>query len=464
MNVSEDNAITRKINFLRGLDSGGGTSSGINNNVRGRGGNVEDYNAVLDNFEECVRVRNGYRISSILKLTQLPVPVHVIDEMNEVDLRKKIKKRNFLKNYEQLIIDHFNIIKILCNKSYINWDALLSTSCKFLFTFIQIYCDSLWLLPYLLSVCSFLNNISTLADSYNNTNNKNDIFNDENNEEFNEDINDKNKYTIEVLNSIRGKIGIVKGDAERHGAFVILMLQSIKLCMKLNNMQITSSFLKIINTTDINYMYIPKFFIVLFKNQLGKLYLQKLEYEMAEKEFIWAFSNSKKSRIEFRKKILESVVSIRLNKGIYPPKMLLQKYNLHIYIDIIYSIKRGNIFLYNNVMQNFSKYFFQNGLNECIDQIHFIVKRNLLKIIVDWWNNIIKDNPNKIYKVPISLFHHIFIWAGITQHHYYLETICIITSLILFRYINAYISYDNNILVLSKNDPFPSLSQPRISR
>ncbi|CRG98815.1 conserved Plasmodium protein, unknown function [Plasmodium relictum] len=448
MNLNEENLITKKVNLLRSLSR--------NNNVKG---NFYNYNNLLEDIEECVKKKNGYQLSAILKLTKLPVHINVIDNMNENDLRKKIKKVNFLKNYEQLIVDHFNIIKILCNKNSINWEILLSNSCKFLSTFIEIYCDNLWLLPYLLSICSFLNNISTLADFYNNNNNKNDIFN-----EYNEDLNEKNKYTIEVLNSIRGKIGIVKGDVEKHGGFVILMFQSIKLCMKLNNMQITSSFLKIINSTDINYSYIPKSFIVLFKNQLGKLYLQKLEYEKAEKEFIWAFSNSKKSRIEFRKKILESLISIRLNKGIYPPKKLLEKYKLYIYIDIVYSMKRGNIFLYNNVMKNFSKYFFDNGLNECIEQIHFIVKRNLVKIIVEWWNNLIKDNANKIFKVPINLFHHIFIWAKITQHHYYLETLCIITSLILFRYINAYISYDNNILVLSKNDPFPSLSQTNSSR
>ncbi|CAD2085170.1 PCI domain-containing protein, putative [Plasmodium vinckei brucechwatti] len=451
MNLNEENAITKKINWLRQLEERNPEYELKRRNI------FPNYISLLNSIEECIKLKNGYKMNQILKLTQIPIYIYIIDNMTENDLRKKIKERNSLKSFEQLIIDHFNIIKILCNKNNINWDMLSSISCKFLSTFLQLYCNNLWLLPYLLSICSFLNHISTLADSHNNS--KNDIFNDEN-----EDINNKNKYTIEVLNSIRGKIGIVKGDAEKHGGFVILMLQSIKLCMKLNNMQITSSFLKIINSTDIDYAYIPKLFIVLFKCQLGKLYLQKMEYEKAENEFIWAFSNSQKNKIAFRKKILQAIISIRLNKGIYPPKNLLKKYNLHIYIDIIYSMKRGNIFLYNNVIQNFSKYFFENGLNECIDQIHFIVKRNLLKIIVDWWNQIIKDNPNKLYKVPISLFHHIFIWAGITQHHYYLETLCIITSLILFRYINAYISYDNNILVLSKNDPFPLLSQPRVSR
>ncbi|KEG00429.1 PCI domain-containing protein, putative [Plasmodium vinckei vinckei] len=451
MNLNEENAITKKINWLRQLEERNPEYELKRRNI------FPNYISLLNSIEECIRLKNGYKMNQILKLTQIPIYIYIIDNMTENDLRKKIKERNSLKSFEQLIIDHFNIIKILCNKNNINWDMLSSISCKFLSTFLQLYCNNLWLLPYLLSICSFLNHISTLADSHNNS--KNDIFSDEN-----EDINNKNKYTIEVLNSIRGKIGIVKGDPEKHGGFVILMLQSIKLCMKLNNMQITSSFLKIINSTDIEYAYIPKLFIVLFKCQLGKLYLQKMEYEKAENEFIWAFSNSQKNKIAFRKKILQAIISIRLNKGIYPPKNLLKKYNLHIYIDIIYSMKRGNIFLYNNVIQNFSKYFFENGLNECIDQIHFIVKRNLLKIIVDWWNQIIKDNPNKVYKVPISLFHHIFIWAGITQHHYYLETLCIITSLILFRYINAYISYDNNILVLSKNDPFPLLSQPRVSR
>lgn len=187
-----------------------------------------------------------------------------------------------------------------------------------------------------------------------------------------------------------------------------------------------------------------------------------MDYEKAEKEFIWAFSNSRKGKTDFKKKLLESIISIRLNKGLYPPKRLLQDYELTIYMDIIHSIKQGNIFLYNRVMDKHSKYFFDNGLNECIDQIHFVVKRNLLKIAVDWWNGTIKDNPNKLYKVPICIFHHIFNWAQITQHHHQLETLCIITSLILFKYINAYVAYDSNILVLSKNDPFPSLSKSRM--
>ncbi|SBT58776.1 PCI domain-containing protein, putative [Plasmodium ovale wallikeri] len=453
MNLGEEHPITRKVNWLRERSK---------EQSEGWGNVFENYDILLDTVEECVKERNGYKLSKALKLTQIPVDINIIDELNESEVRNKIRKKNCLKNYEQLIIDHFNIIKIVCNKYSINWDILLSTSCKFLTTYIQLYCTNLWLLPYLLCICSFLNSISTLGDNNNNiiNSNKNDIFNEEN-----EDINNKNKYTIEVLNSIRGKIGIVKGDVEKHGAFIILMLQSIKLCIRLNNMQITSSFLKIINSTEINYIYIPVFFIVLFKYQLGKLYLHKEEYEKAEKEFIWAFTNSKKNKIDLRKKILECIICIRLNKGIYPSKKLLLKYNLYIYINIICSIKYGNIFLYNNIIKNFYKYFFKNDLYECIDKIHFIVKRNLLKIIIKWWNNnIINNTPNKIYKVPISLFHHIFIWAGITQHHYYLETLSIITSLILYRYINAYISYDNNILVLSKNDPFPSLSQSHVSR
>ncbi|CAI7718562.1 PCI domain-containing protein, putative [Plasmodium vivax] len=445
MNPPDEHAITRKINLLRRQRQAEPPRR------------ERSYEDLLQEMETCVRMRNGYQVSSILKLTQLPVDILSFDETTEIELRKKIKKKNALKNYEQIIIDHYNIIKTLCNRNAINWDVLLNIGCKFLSSFIHLYSENLWLLPYLLTICSFLNNISTLADSYYNTSSKNDIYNEEN-----EDVNEKNKYTIEVLNSIRGKIGIVKGDIEKHGGFIILMFQSIKLCMKLNNMQITTSFLKIINSTDIEYSYIPKSFIVLFKYQLGKLYLHKMEYEKAEREFIWAFANSRKGKTDFKKKLLESIISIRLNKGLYPPKRLLQDYELTIYIDIIHSIKQGNIFLYNRVMGRHSKYFFDNGLNECIDQIHFVVKRNLLKIAVDWWNETIKGNPNKLYKVPICIFHHIFNWARITQHHHQLETLCIITSLILFKYINAYIAYDSNILVLSKNDPFPSLSKSRL--
>ncbi|SBS82091.1 PCI domain-containing protein, putative, partial [Plasmodium ovale curtisi] len=293
MNLGEEHPITRKVNCLRERSK---------EQSEGWGNVFENYDILLDTVEECVNERNGYKLSKALKLTQIPVDINIIDELNESEIRNKIRKKNCLKSYEQLIIDHFNIIKIVCNKYSINWDILLSTSCKFLTTYIQLYCTNLWLLPYLLCICSFLNSISTLGDNNNNiiNGNKNDIFNEEN-----EDINNKNKYTIEVLNSIRGKIGIVKGDVEKHGAFIILMLQSIKLCIRLNNMQITSSFLKIINSTEINYIYIPVFFIVLFKYQLGKLYLHKEEYEKAEKEFIWAFTNSKKNKIDLRKKILE---------------------------------------------------------------------------------------------------------------------------------------------------------------
>ncbi|VWU53029.1 PCI domain-containing protein, putative, partial [Hepatocystis sp. ex Piliocolobus tephrosceles] len=402
MNLNEDNAITKKINMLRSLAIQKKQNNIYNNNIQDNGSyngnNTYDYSVLLNNFEDCIKKKNGYKLHNILKLNQLPVHINVIDNMTENELLKMLKKKKLLKNYEQLIIDHFNIIKILCNKNCINWDLLLTTSCKFLSTFINIYCHNLWLLPYLLYICFFLNNISKYADmcssNINNTTNtnKDDIYNEEN-----EDIHNKNKYTIEVLNSIRGKIGTLKGDVEKHGAFIILMLQSIKLCMKLNNMQTTSSFLKIINSADISYSYIPKSFIVLFKYQLGMLYLQKLEYEKAEKEFIWAFSNSNKNKISFKKKILEAIICIRLNKGIYPPKHLLINYDLNIYIKIIYSMKKGNVFLYNNVVRNYSNYFFKYGLNECIDQIHFVVNRNLLKIIVDWWNKIVKDNLNKIY-------------------------------------------------------------------
>lgn len=449
MNHSEENPITKKVNYLRRI-----------NRYKHLKEIQYTYNELINYVEEIVKREDGSSLSKILSLNKLPVSIFVIDNTSEIEFKKYIqRKKALLYEYEHFLVDYFNIIKLLCNETYILWDKLLNLSCKFLSNFIELYCKKLWLLPFLLPICFFLNEISTLADFY--SSQKADIFSEDN-----EDSNIKNKYKIEVLNSLRGKIGKVKGEEEKHGAFVILMFQSIKLCAALNNMQTTSSFLKIINSTDIVYEYIPKKFIVLFKNQLGKLYLQKCEYEKAEKEFIWAYTNSNKNNIAFRRRILEALICIRLNKGLFPPKQLLKKYQLDVFINIIRSIKNGNIFLYNQIMNQSSKHFFEKGLHECVEQIHFIVKRNLIRIVVLWWNNTVTNDRvnnnnstalNKLSKVPIYLFNYIFKWAKITTHQSDLETLSILSSLIISRYINAYISYDNSILVLSKADPFPSL-------
>lgn len=110
-----------------------------------------------------------------------------------------------------------------------------------------------WLVPGLAVLCNTMNKAALAADTASDDNA--DILEDADGA-GGEAEESQNRYTKEVLNAIRPKLGKVRGDEARHGAYIVLLGQSIKRCLQLGNMQMAAGFLKLCDSRSNTHKYI----------------------------------------------------------------------------------------------------------------------------------------------------------------------------------------------------------------
>ncbi|KAL8429817.1 hypothetical protein ACSSS7_006315 [Eimeria intestinalis] len=159
-----------------------------------------------------------------------------------------------------------------------------------------------WLVPGLAVVCSLMNRAALAADAAREE--QADILDEGEGGGVvggEADEQQQNKYTKEALNAIRPKLGKVRGDEGRHGAYLVLLGQSIKRCLQLGNMQMAAGFLKLCDSRQINFSHAPRGPMVNFRYYLGRLYMQQEQFDQSECELVWAFSNCPPSRLSVRR-------------------------------------------------------------------------------------------------------------------------------------------------------------------
>ncbi|EAK88143.1 Csn12p/Rpn3p family protein; component of the COP9 signalsome [Cryptosporidium parvum Iowa II] len=357
-------------------------------------------------------------------------------------------KKNLFSGSLSVIIENFlELYKELMKKNC-QWANILINGTVILNSWIEIYRDQEafpchWVVPVLSSTCILISKIGIMADTMLNSG---DLDDDEN-----EDY--QNKYQISVLNSIRQQIGKFRGDDDRQAGYVILMTESIKCCMQLRNMQMASTFLKHIESSNINRNRVPKGPMVLFCYFLGKLYMQQDRFVLAEEQLIWAFGNSGKNN-KLKRNILECLIPVKFRLGFIPNISLLKKYNLEHYFEISKAILQGNIKRFDAAIEKYSSLFINHGTILCIEKVKFILYRNLMRRIRNWCRKNLKGDPNKL---TFSVFDAGFKWQS-DELFDQQEMACICANLIKLGYIKGYISWEHQVIVFSVNDPFPKLS------
>ncbi|KAL8273506.1 hypothetical protein Esti_002572 [Eimeria stiedai] len=314
-----------------------------------------------------------------------------------------------------------------------------------------------WLVPGLAVICSLMNRAALAADAA--TEEQADLL-DEAEGGVGEAEEQQNRYTKEALNAIRPKLGKVRGDEGRHGAYLVLLGQSIKRCLQLGNMQMAAGFLKLCDSRQINFSHAPRGPMVNFRYYLGRLYMQQEQFDQSECELVWAFSNCPPSRLSVRRNILECLVATRLRMGKLPSAELLEKYQMKHYLGIISAMKTGNLSLFDKTLEENESVLIKHGTILCVERLRFIVFRTLMKRMKDWWAK--SGLATKANIVPIAVFTAAVKWQS-DELFDDDEMACISANLIRMGFIKGYISWEHMVIVYSNQEPFPSLKSTRAS-
>ncbi|XP_053993721.1 PCI domain-containing protein 2-like isoform X2 [Hylaeus volcanicus] len=371
-----------------------------------------------------------------------------------------------------LLVSLFKLIKEKVRDKP-NLTVIVTHSISVVNAFLDIYRSSAmegssnWLVPSLISLLNMLDAAGVEADAQCDLTGveEDDVGNSISNEErFQYGALRQTQNQQKVLNTIRQHIGKFRGDEFRQAGYIVLMSESIQLCMRLGNIQMASAFLKTVESSHLDVSKIPRAPLVTFKYFLGKLYMQQEKFQKADEALTWSFANCSENNKELKKHILECLAAVRLRNGKIPSNALLKKYSLNHYADVVQAIKTGDIRCFESTLSSKTDLFVEEGTLLCVEKLKFIVYRTLFKRILEWAKKELYDGKI-INVVPLGVFTAGFGWQIDDKFVPFdnEEMACITANLIKLRYVKGYIAWEYGKIVLSKQTPLPRLKQVQIS-
>ncbi|KAG6772547.1 hypothetical protein POTOM_023960 [Populus tomentosa] len=151
--------------------------------------------------------------------------------------------------------------------------------------------------------------------------------------------------------------------------------------------------------------------------------------------------------------ILKYLIPVKLSIGILPQDRLLEKYGLIEYSNVVQALKRGDLRLLRQALQEHEDRFLRSGVFLVLEKLELQVYQRLLKKIY-----IIQKqrDPSKAHQMKLEVIVKALKWLEIDMDLDEVE--CIVAILIYKNLVKGYFAHKSKVVVLSKQDPFPKLN------
>ncbi|KAN0041256.1 hypothetical protein ACTFIV_003793 [Dictyostelium citrinum] len=223
--------------------------------------------------------------------------------------------------------------------------------------------------------------------------------------------------------------------------------QLFQIYFKINNLKLCKNLIKTMESPGFPALEsYPLNQVITYRFFNGRLSVFNGQYKKAQEELLYAFNKCPNDSIKNKRLILLFLVPMQLEQCKFPKKSLLEKYKLTQFIDIVQSIKSGNIKQFNECLATHQNFFISKGIYLILEKLKIIVYRNLFKKV-----HLITTGQ----RIPIGNFVSALKWMENDAIDID-ETECILSNLIYNGYLKGYISH-KVALVVSPTNPFPKL-------
>jgi nuclear mRNA export protein PCID2/THP1 len=226
-----------------------------------------------------------------------------------------------------------------------------------------------------------------------------------------------------------------------------LVNQLFKVYFKINKLHLCKPLIRAIESS----VFKDSFSLaqrITYKYFVGRKAMFDSDYKSAEEYLSFAFDNCHKRFANNKRQILIYLVPVKMLLGHMPRKEILEKYNVLQFHELAAALKEGNVRKFDEVIQRHETFFIESGIYLIVEKMKIIAYRNLFK---------------RVYLILQT--HQIDLQSFVTALNFASgepiemdETQCIVANLIYENRIKGYISHQHNKLVVSKQNPFPSLS------
>ncbi|ORZ05048.1 hypothetical protein BCR42DRAFT_338260 [Absidia repens] len=238
--------------------------------------------------------------------------------------------------------------------------------------------------------------------------------------------------------------------SKKFGTYFMIGLL-FRIYFKLKQQNLCKNILRALKATDMPPIErFPKSDRVTFRYYLGRLYFLGEEYAKAETELDLAFRECLRSQKKNKELILQTLLPVRLMRGVLPTNALLNQYpkTKQVYGGIAKAIKMGNVKAFNEALVQAEATLIRQGTYFAVEKAQSIAMRQLFRKVY-----LVMDNSTRL---AIPKFKTALEFVGLEVDME--ETEWMLANMIYKGYIKGYLSHEKLFLVLSKGDPFPNIS------
>lgn len=226
-----------------------------------------------------------------------------------------------------------------------------------------------------------------------------------------------------------------------------LVNQLFKVYFRINKLHLCKPLIRAIDSSAYKDSF-PLAQQITYKYFVGRKAMFDSDYETADQYLSYAFNHCHKRFPKNKRLILIYLIPVKMLLGNMPKREILQKYDVLQFHELACALKEGNISKFDEVIQRHESFFIKYGIYLIVEKLKIIGYRNLFKRVYF---------ITQSHQLDLNDFLVALQFAGendITID----ETHCIVANLIYEGRIKGYISYQHNKLVVSKQNPFPSLN------
>ncbi|KAG1175623.1 hypothetical protein G6F70_003963 [Rhizopus microsporus] len=225
-----------------------------------------------------------------------------------------------------------------------------------------------------------------------------------------------------------------------------------RIYFKLKQQNLCKNILRAVKAADMPPIeQFPKSDRVTFRYYLGRLYFLEEDYAKAENELNLAFRECTNRHVKNKELILQTLLPIKLMKGVLPTQALFSQFPeaRHIYSDLAAAMKKGYVKAFNEALSKSEPTLIKQRTYFAVEKAENIAIRQLFRKVY----LLMGQNT----RLPIGKFKQALDFEGMNVDIE--EAEWMLANMIYKGYMKGYLSHEKMFLVLSKDNPFPSVGQ-----
>ncbi|XP_018566610.1 PCI domain-containing protein 2 [Anoplophora glabripennis] len=234
-------------------------------------------------------------------------------------------------------------------------------------------------------------------------------------------------------------------DTKRIG-MLALVNQLFKVYFRINKLHLCKPLIRAIESSPFKESFSLSQQVT-YRYFVGRKAMYDSNYKAADEYLTYAFENCHKSNRKNKRLILIYLVPVKMLLGYIPSKIVLEKYDVTQFWDLVQAVCQGNLKLFDELMEMHETFFIKCGIYLIVDKLKIIAYRNLFRKVYLILNT---------HQIPVEALQCALEYLG--QDVDLDETQCIVANLIYEGKIKGYISHQHRKVVVSKQNPFPALT------